>query len=1425
MSEVNSADDDGVALTGLASASAAAMNLDVDLSLDDVTIDDDEFDIPELDSAPTLDSILNENDEPFDIDAQSLSLYGQTSDGSAPVSEPNTPSRSPHKYGRKKSVQYPNHGSIIRHVVLKNISSQLMSASDRVQAGSPSAMAISQYIAVGTSHGLILVFDPNQVLKWCLGSTALGTQYGAVSTLGINNDCSRLLAGFARGQITMWDLTSGKLLRTITDAHPPGSAVLHIQFSDDPTMAICSDSGGSVFELSFKRVMGMRTCESRCLFSGSRGEMATIAPLHVHSTIKEHPMKEMAILAMATLSKVFIVSVRPKLTVIFTKQLKGDPSTLPLLAWQFVVIQGKNTDRVVDPVLAFARTNMVYFYQVLYSEDGLVKVVPLQSIKLPYNLIALHWFNPKTLVAIDTTERLHLVDVRTEEELEVVDLVDIELVYGSSFFKSLATGGNVSQAMALAGERACYQSISSYKGQLVILGTKSLHVMTTRAWSERLDILEKEDKYKAALALALSFYNGKAKAVVGLFGNTEDRGKTVGEKILELLFTYVDVSMKHGPVRGAIHLLEEHFQKVVPVCVDYCQTLDRRDILFGPIYDRFQQDSIAKGVFLECLEPYILNDTLTSITPGVMKDFVDHYKTKEMVHSVEACIVHMDIASLDIHQVVSLCWAHGLYDAIIYVYNKGMNDHITPLEDLLQVLGQAVTSGKQLTDQQIKLGNKLLVYISCCLAGRAYPLGDIPSDLIKSVKEGVWKCLTSLHTKQANEEEHVYPYLRTLLHFDTREFLNVLALAFEEPEFASQGSSYAAGLQSKQRIVDILLQVMVESIGFSPSQVGCLFTFLARQMAKNDNNIVVNRLLFEQVVEFLSNPADETRHEEREQALLQLVNAGGLEQVDQQKLLRLAEGAKFYRVSELLYEKRRQFDRILLCYLRDPARKHAVFTYINNVMMESCYTDPEKDAVQSEALENLQDLVAIDSKETAQLVLKVFANSLDEVIDKLHDRLKLQYEFLQGVFDYRDATSTALGPKEQSQSDPAIHEKYIDLMCQFNPSAVHHYIRNVEGYRLEETLQIVRRRKIADATAYLLEMAGDIQGAFRIMLESLSSSIRILSDTMQSDKMADNTKDPSVAICGMQAGLMVIIQLCQRNSAKLDEPEREALWFPLLDLMMASQRKLKSSLGDDHFEAFKDLTRHVLNSMMGYIALPAVLQKIMQDPTYSTGKFGEIKELILGMLDTYNYEKTLLRTTNNLLDHDLYWSLNNLTQAVSRGLIPRKESCFICHRNFTKIGEDEAVVVFSCGHTYHTQCLHTSGCSSMIEGKQHWTCYQCYSTRRTGKGRLLNVRKSEHFASVAGEKGMVERGSVKKSGAAVAGASGKNESVQMDPEQLAALELLKKRLEGPSRLAVLCEVTRAYRDQPSSASGYVRADSMLLSDSFKLRLAPPPSEN
>ena len=54
-------------------------------------------------------------------------------------------------------------GSILRHVILKAVSHQLVSAAERENLGSPTAMATSHMIAVGTQLGMVLVFDSSQV--------------------------------------------------------------------------------------------------------------------------------------------------------------------------------------------------------------------------------------------------------------------------------------------------------------------------------------------------------------------------------------------------------------------------------------------------------------------------------------------------------------------------------------------------------------------------------------------------------------------------------------------------------------------------------------------------------------------------------------------------------------------------------------------------------------------------------------------------------------------------------------------------------------------------------------------------------------------------------------------------------------------------------------------------------------------------------------------------------------------------------------------------------------------------------------------------------------------------------------------------------------------------------------------------------------
>jgi len=94
-----------------------------------------------------------------------------------------------------------------------------------------------------------------------------------MSCVSLNADCTRLLVGHIHGQIVMWDMTSGKVLRTITNVHPPGVSVLRVRYTEDRTLAVSNDSTGSVFLLEFKRLIGVRTCDFQCLFSGSRGEV------------------------------------------------------------------------------------------------------------------------------------------------------------------------------------------------------------------------------------------------------------------------------------------------------------------------------------------------------------------------------------------------------------------------------------------------------------------------------------------------------------------------------------------------------------------------------------------------------------------------------------------------------------------------------------------------------------------------------------------------------------------------------------------------------------------------------------------------------------------------------------------------------------------------------------------------------------------------------------------------------------------------------------------------------------------------------------------------------------------------------------------------------------------------------------------------
>lgn len=66
---------------------------------------------------------------------------------------------------------------------------------------------------------------------------------------------------------------------------------------------------------------------------------------------------------------------------------------------------------------------------------------------LSYTISNLRWLNARSLIVLDTQERLHLIDVRTQNNLETLDMSRVGISYASSHFKGLSTGGNVSKVI------------------------------------------------------------------------------------------------------------------------------------------------------------------------------------------------------------------------------------------------------------------------------------------------------------------------------------------------------------------------------------------------------------------------------------------------------------------------------------------------------------------------------------------------------------------------------------------------------------------------------------------------------------------------------------------------------------------------------------------------------------------------------------------------------------------------------------------------------------------------------------------------------------------------------------------------------------------------------------------------------------------
>lgn len=168
---------------------------------------------------------------------------------------------------------------------LRKISDHLHSDAVRHSGGLATVMAVSGVIAIGTTRGLVLVYDYSQNLRCILQSDIQKKDLGPVTSIAISADHSGIACGFSRGTIVIWDLAyPTQPLRTIhpipynqvpgvvaggaqpaprKEGHIQDAVILHIGFVGlKKTEIVSGDDRGMAFYHSLYKVVMVNAIET-----------------------------------------------------------------------------------------------------------------------------------------------------------------------------------------------------------------------------------------------------------------------------------------------------------------------------------------------------------------------------------------------------------------------------------------------------------------------------------------------------------------------------------------------------------------------------------------------------------------------------------------------------------------------------------------------------------------------------------------------------------------------------------------------------------------------------------------------------------------------------------------------------------------------------------------------------------------------------------------------------------------------------------------------------------------------------------------------------------------------------------------------------------------------------------------------------------
>ncbi|KAL2863888.1 CORVET complex membrane-binding subunit VPS8 [Aspergillus lucknowensis] len=1108
---------------------------------------------------------------------------------------------------------------VVRWTKLRKITNQAFSEVGKRNFGSPTCMVVSTSIVIGTSRGIVLVFDYQQSLRAVIGPGTKAVECGAIQSLALSADHSTVAGGHDSGDIFTWEISkparpflhirpisASQVETRATDGHISGSPVIHLGFLGTRRTALVSaDKRGMAFSHLATRGMGAmgRTVKTTRVLGRYPQPVVEISRPRKPSSVLafsplpfgnvEQPSDSLGLVAMLTPYLLVIVSTTP---VAHTQHKSPRPKEVAAhgamtgaLAW-FPAIRLKGNDSQTSKTkLVYCWSNVLTVMEVseVETDDSSrdrppsLEFRPRCRWKADEAIVAIQWLSRSVLAVLTITQQMLILEDHTMRVTNAVDVLNRHIYHVDLFstqLHSLVEQFNEEDtSMHGVVADAFYMSFRSYKGRLFMLGHNELQVGSLSNWADRLLALMEAGDFIGAIRQATAYYSGNSeKLTVGLPDEDALRRPIVREKLLEMVSASLKYAFGRNTEASNDRLERQQLEGLAEVSISACVCMSDKDFLWDEVFNWYEEHD-SQGIFLDALEPFIVEGTVISLPPTAVKALINHFIVTHTASQLEEIICLLETSTMDIDQLTTLCKQHNLYDALIYVWNRCLGDYVGPLQELIGFIPsqQPVANGYSVNELKgYTNAVKIFPYLSFILTSRSYPTGRDMDELeAVRAKAAVYGYLFSGNLpnnerRQTTQTNDTFSALEILLKFDTPSFMSMLNEAFEDSFLNEQDPNevpHQAVSVNRQYLISILLQTLNPPT-FDSLDTIYLDMFIARNLPKYSQYILLSGSTLHQVLERLCQYPHDEMAEDCELSVEYLLSI--YHPPDIQQMIPLFREARFFRILKSTYRSEKQFPELVLAYLEDPSERDRVFTCLQDCLRPGFgLGKKQRQAVIRVVEAHALEIAAIDVRKAAQTMRELAPEAHSTFIRALQDDSYGQYEYLTVVVEQR----TLAENRELHQFENWMVERYVQLLCRHQPGQVANFVDTLQegDIRLEELLPSMEESGVVDAAVVLLARQGQVREAMDRLIAHLKTLQSGLVGILQSVQEAPDSASTAEAIDDLLKSLnkyaKVGTWLCQgqskttktsrsieRNSGgknALEQPLSfdEELWLDLLE--------------------------------------------------------------------------------------------------------------------------------------------------------------------------------------------------------------------------------------------------------------------------------------